>query len=220
MVQIHVPVHVFNDFAHTFVLNTNSVIILLVFLLSRFNLLTITERHVNDTGLNPYTIYSYVIEATNAFGSVQSAPISFRTPAGAPYGTVVLSVSNIKSKSAAFTWNAPSIMNGPLWKYILYSKTLQNSTEITQWEGQELRVTLMSLIPFTNYIFHVDTCTLGGCLKSLPVEFPTMSAVPEGMRAPIVMAVNNTALHISWHPPQYPNGKFNLEAVKSVSRYT
>ena len=175
--------------------------------------MVVSERSVNDTNLNPYTIYSYVIESTNAFGSIQSAPISFRTPSGAPYGTVILSVSDIMSKSGTFTWNKPSIMNGPLFKYILYSRTVQNDTKIVQWEGQERQVTLISLIPFTNYIFHVDTCTAGGCLKSEPVEFPTMSAVPEGMFAPIVMALNNTALHIRWEPPEFPNGKLILTII-------
>lgn len=166
--------------------------------------------------LQPYTIYSYVIEATNAFGSIQSAPISFRTPPGPPYGTVLLSVSNIKPKSAHFTWTSPSLMNGPLWKYILFAVTSQNSTEVNMWEGQEQSVTLMSLVPFTSYIFHVDTCTTGGCLRSEPVQFPTMSAVPEGMYPPVVMPINNTALHISWQPPAYPNGNMPILLYKAL----
>ncbi|KAH3846715.1 hypothetical protein DPMN_089017 [Dreissena polymorpha] len=160
-----------------------------------------------DIDLQPYTIYSYIIEATNAFGSVRSAPISFRTPAGAPYGTVVLNATNIQSKSAHFLWNAPRVMNGPLWKYSLYSLNADNKTT-THWEGQDLEVTLQSLIPFTRYTFYVNTCTSEGCLKSEPLSFPTMSAVPEGMGAPVVLAVNNTALNISWLPPSFPNGLF------------
>lgn len=160
-----------------------------------------------DTGLHPYTLYSYVIQAENAFGSVQSAPALFRTPAGAPYGVVILNVTDIKAKSARFFWNSPQIMNGPLWKYVLYSETEQNATRLVQWEGQQTQVSLTALIPFTNYIFHVDTCTTGGCLTSEAVKFPTMSSVPEGMSPPVIMAVNNTALHISWDPPEYPNGK-------------
>ncbi|XP_052767673.1 usherin-like isoform X2 [Mya arenaria] len=162
------------------------------------------ERTVVDENLMPYRIYSYVVEATNAFGSVRSAPISFLTPAGSPYGVVVLNVSNIQAKSAAFSWNPPSIMNGPLLKYILYST--DNDTKTTHWQGQALRVTLQSLVPFTRYVFNVDTCTTGGCLVSEPVTFPTMSAVPEGMAPPVIMAVNNTALNISWEPPAFPNG--------------
>jgi hypothetical protein len=155
-------------------------------------------------------MYSYIIQADNDFGSVRSAPNSYRTPAGAPYGVVILNVTNIHAKSAKFFWNTPQIMNGPLWKYVLYSETEQNSTRIDQWEGQEVEVSLTTLTPFTVYIFHVDTCTTGGCLTSEPVTFPTMSAVPEGMFPPLVMAVNNTALKISWEPPEYPNGKFFL----------
>lgn len=160
-----------------------------------------------DSGLRPFTIYSYVVQADNAFGSVQSAAISFRTPAGAPYGIIILNVTNIQAKSAKFFWTAPTIMNGPLWKYVLYSQTVQNSTKVVHWEGQQLQVSLTSLIPFTSYIFHVDCCTTGGCLTSMPVTFPTMSSVPEGMYPPIVMPINNTALNITWAPPKYPNGK-------------
>lgn len=177
----------------------------------------ISERKVIDTGLHPFTIYSYIIQAENDFGNVQSAPISFRTPAGAPYGVVILNATDIEAKSARFFWNAPQIMNGPLWKYVLYSETEQNSTRHEQWIGQKLQVSLITLIPFTSYIFHVDTCTTGGCLTSEPVKFPTMSAVPEGMSPPAVLAINNTALHISWQPPEYPNGKCSLTYAIAAS---
>ena len=152
-------------------------------------------------------MYSYVIEATNAYGSVQSAPISFQTPPGPPEGVVNLVVTNVQAKNATFSWNEPQLMNGPLWKYVLYSHTERDPTRVDQWEGTELQVTLGSLTPFTNFTFHVDSCTTGGCLQSEPVTFMTLSAIPEGMQPPVVLAVNNTALLIKWEPPAQPNGR-------------
>ena len=170
----------------------------------------ITEMTVDDVGLQSYTIYSYVVEATNAYGSTQSEPISFRTPPGPPEGVVNLVATEIKAKSAKFTWNEPQLVSGPSVKYILYSHTKKDATRVDHWEGTELQVTLTSLIPFTDYTFYVDSCTTGGCLKSEPVVFVTLSAVPEGMQPPAVLAVNNTALFIKWGPPTQPNGKMFL----------
>ena len=151
-------------------------------------------------------MYSYVIEATNAYGSVQSAPVSFQTPAGPPEGVVNLVATEIQAKSARFTWNEPQLMNGPLWQYVLYSHTQRDTTRVDQWNGTLLEVTLDTLKPFTNYTFYVDSCTTGGCLQSEPVTFVTSPAVPEGMQPPAVLAVNNTALFIKWEPPTDPNG--------------
>ena len=172
--------------------------------------LYISARTVDDTGLEAYTLYSYVIEATNSFGSVQSAPVFFRTPAGPPDGVVNLVATDILAKSARFSWNAPQLMNGPLWKYVLYSQTQRDPTRLDEWEGTSLHVTLTSLRPFTNYTFHVDSCTTGGCLQSEPVVFVTQSAVPEGMQPPAVLAVNNSALFIKWEPPTQPNGMASI----------
>ena len=175
--------------------------------------LYILARTADDTGLEAFTMYSYVIEATNAYGSVQSAPVSFQTPAGPPEGVVNLIATEIQAKSARFTWNEPQLMNGPLWQYVLYSHTQKDPTRVDQWNGTLLEVTLDTLKPFTNYTFYVDSCTTGGCLQSEPVTFVTSPAVPEGMQPPAVLAVNNTALFIKWEPPTDPNGNqrcFNM----------
>lgn len=155
-------------------------------------------------------MYSYVVEATNAFGSVQSEPVSFRTPPGPPEGVVNLVATDIQAKSAKFSWNEPQLVSGPSLKYVLYSRTKRNATRVDHWQGTERQVTLTSLTPFTDYTFHVDSCTTGGCLQSEPVMFVTMSAVPEGMQPPVVLAVNNTALFIQWEPPTQPNGMTDI----------
>ena len=173
----------------------------------------LTERSVEDVGLQSYTLYSYVIEATNAFGNTQSEPISFRTPPGPPEGVVNLVATEIKAKIAKFSWNEPQMVSGPSIKYILYSHTKDNPTRVDHWEGTELQVTLTELIPFTDYTFYVDSCTTGGCLKSEPMVLVTLWAVPEGMQPPAVLAVNNTALFIKWEPPTQPNGKTVTECM-------
>lgn len=61
-----------------------------------------------DSALTPYTTYSYVIEASNQAGTTQSPPIVARTPDAIPAGFDVLTVSNIGSRSADFSWSKPS----------------------------------------------------------------------------------------------------------------
>ncbi|ESO94175.1 hypothetical protein LOTGIDRAFT_118598, partial [Lottia gigantea] len=161
----------------------------------------------NDTGLLPYTSYTYQIEAINAFGSVRSTPVIFRTLEGFPSSDAVLQVFDIKPKSASFRWTEPSEMNGPLLKYKLVSQTSGASdVEKVHWEGTSREVTLTSLIPFTKYNMSVEACTAGGCTKSSPILVNTPSSVPEGQRSPNITAINNTALFINWDYPINPNG--------------
>ncbi|GFO50464.1 usherin, partial [Plakobranchus ocellatus] len=160
----------------------------------------------NDTGLQPYTSYIYVVEVTNAHGSTSSTPVIFQTLAGTPSNDAVLTVADVRARSAFCSWTPPSALNGPLLKYAVLSKKSGENDTMVEWEGIGTSTNLTTLSPYTRYTLIVETCTAGGCTKNEGKNIVTMSAPPEAQRPPNISAVNSSTLFVTWDPPLRPNG--------------
>lgn len=78
----------------------------------------------NDTGLSPYTAYTYHINASNNYGFTVSPSAVFRTPAGVPTGDLVLNVTNVLATSADFSWNAIANTAGEIGMSLCHTLTL------------------------------------------------------------------------------------------------
>ncbi|KAJ8045141.1 Usherin [Holothuria leucospilota] len=164
-------------------------------------------QEYQDMSLTPYTIYSYVIEASNQAGATQSPPVNVRTLDAIPAGFDVLTISNIGSKTADFVWRKPSGISAPIVNYILTSVTPSKPSTPTQhYSGLDTEYRATDLIPFTNYTFRLTVCTDGSCGQGQPVAAYTESAPPEGVVSPNITAVNITTVFISWDHPLEANG--------------
>ncbi|XP_045715406.1 usherin [Phyllostomus hastatus] len=160
-----------------------------------------------DTGLSPYTSYSYSVKATNVHSSTWSAAVTYRTTPGVPEGSLNLTyVIPVSSDSVTLTWTAPSNRSGPIEKYILSCAPLDDVQPCIPHEGHETSATIRNLVPFTEYRFSVQACTHGGCLHSSPVTVTTAQAPPAGLGPPRVRKTSSTELHVGWAPPVQPNG--------------
>ncbi|PIK62302.1 putative usherin [Apostichopus japonicus] len=160
-----------------------------------------------DSALTPYTTYSYVIEASNQAGSTQSPPIVARTPDAIPAGFDVLTVSNIGSRSADFSWSKPNEISAPVVNYILTSVTPSQPSPATQhYSGLDTAYRVLDLIPFTNYSFSLIVCTDGSCGEGQTVLGYTQSAPPEGVVPPNVTAIDQTSVFVTWDHPLEANG--------------
>lgn len=168
----------------------------------------ITVDNYTDTTLSAYVSYSYVVEATNAYGQVQSTAVIFRTLPGAPTGMVIVYISYVKSRSAYFTWNKPVNLNGPLLHYSVKAFSPSDPGGALYWQGQEKYANVTTFVPFTNYSVIVETCTPGGCLDSWTSLFMTKSAIPSGVEDPLVTVISDTELLVEWKPPVESNGKY------------
>ncbi|XP_062584554.1 usherin-like isoform X1 [Saccostrea cucullata] len=160
-----------------------------------------------DSGLSPYTRYTYIVEATNDFGSVHSSPVTFRTLPGPPTGIVYVTVKEIQARTAQLAWIFPAKLNGPLANFsVVTLKPSQPTLRELHWTGLDNKTTITGLVPFTNYTVFVVSCSEGGCLDSWPVVFSTKSALPTGMEAPVVTMVSSSKLNVTWKPPAQANG--------------
>ncbi|KAM5300669.1 usherin [Glossophaga mutica] len=166
-----------------------------------------STQYFLDTGLSPYTSYSYSIKTTNVHGSTGSAAMTYRTTPGVPEGILNLSyVIPVGSDSVTLTWTAPSNHSGPIEKYILSCAPLDGMQPCVLHEGHETSATIRNLVPFTKYRFSVRACTLGGCLHSSPVTVATAQAPPRRLGPPRVRKISSTELHVDWAPLVEPNG--------------
>ncbi|KAI1240568.1 hypothetical protein IHE44_0008996 [Lamprotornis superbus] len=160
-----------------------------------------------DTMLAPYTFYSYYIQASNVHGFTRSDSVTYRTKSGTPIGSLDLNpVFPVSHHSVLLYWTSISNDSGPIEKYILTCSRLADLQPCGQYEGLKTSAIIWSLIPFTKYVFSVQACTSGGCLKSQPVTVVTAQAPPEGLHPPTVETISSTELAVEWSPPEKPNG--------------
>ncbi|XP_069708870.1 usherin-like isoform X2 [Phaenicophaeus curvirostris] len=161
----------------------------------------------NDTMLSPYTFYSYYVQASNVHGFTRSASVTYRTKSGVPTGNLHLNpVFPVSHHSVLLHWTSLSNDSGPIEKYVLTCTGLVDLQPCGQYEGLETSAIIWNLIPFTKYVFSVQACTTGGCLKSASVTVITAQAPPEGLHPPTIETISSTELAVEWSPPEKPNG--------------
>ncbi|ESN90081.1 hypothetical protein HELRODRAFT_91040 [Helobdella robusta] len=161
----------------------------------------------NDTGLEPYTKYSYRISVENNVGTTSSPSLTFQTGQSTPSGNFTFKVTNIKSRSARVTWSPPSKNNGVIRKYVVRISEMVYNNNNNNNNRLDLETNLTQLKPYTKVTIQVQCCTIIGCLSSQSEQtIVTLEEAPANQDAPSVTALNATALLVSWSPPNNPNG--------------
>ena len=160
-----------------------------------------------DNGLEPITQYSYSIAAINRVGIVRSESVSVTTLDGIPEGIQAPIITFRNSTAITGTWNIPQVTNGMITSYRL-QVYFPNDTRFIGAEvaGNRFVTTVNGLKPFTMYNVTLIACTNGGCGESPRVTFHTTESSPQFQTPPDVVAINSTAIDITWLPPQTPNG--------------
>lgn len=107
------------------------------------------------------------------------------------------------------TWSPPLNPNGEIHGYEI--RLPEPRIFHVTGNDSKLNVTVMDLIPYTNYSVTVLACSkgggyIGGCTESLPTHASTLATSPEGLAPLSVVAVSESFLAISWQPPRWPNG--------------
>ncbi|XP_066526697.1 usherin [Hoplias malabaricus] len=161
-----------------------------------------------DSGLSPYTLYTYQLITSNVQGSARSSSVSLRTFSAIPESQQLkLSVVGRPGPtSASFNWTEPQNTSGPVELYSLSSVEEQTGEEWVHYEGLGSEVTVDGLKPFTHYTFRLEACTNGGCAISKNTTVLTGQISPQNQPPPTVFTLSSTQLQVSWEPPELPNG--------------
>ena len=156
---------------------------------------------LTDTGLTPFTSYSYIVEACTNGGCTNSSMATNTTMEAVPVGFNDPIVSLIQARSLTLTWTAPSMPNGVI---LYYTVSYGNGSVVSN--STALAATVTGLSPFTNYSFLVMACNTAGCSQTNLVTQQTQEAVPEEVSPPGVRDLSTTSVEITWMQPGKPNG--------------
>ncbi|XP_041646715.1 usherin [Cheilinus undulatus] len=162
-----------------------------------------------DTGLLPYTKYSYWIITANVAGSTISPIASYQT-LGAPPKAEQLHlnlVGRAGPTTASFNWSAPQNDTGPVERYVLSTTESSRGAEpVIHYTGLSTEAVASGLKPFTQYTVTLEACSSGGCTSTPSLPLLTASAPPQNQPPPTVIATGPHTLDASWEPPSQPNG--------------
>ena len=165
-----------------------------------------------DLNLDPFTEYSYVIEACTNAGCTPSVSISNRTLEALPEMVSKPIFEDVRARSLFITWDEPGQSNGIITQYILYQIDDGGNTTIILDDLSRM-ISLDDLIPFTTYSFYVDTCNSVGCTSSDTASEVTLQAAPEGISAPMLRELTSISAHIEWVAPEFPNGNITSYTI-------
>ncbi|XP_044201958.1 usherin [Thunnus albacares] len=168
-----------------------------------------SHESFEDTGLFPYTNYSYWLITANVAGVTISASASYQT-LGAPPEADQLHLNLVGRPgptSASFNWSSPRNDTGPVERFVLSStESSSGAKPVIHYTGLSTETVASGLKPFTQYTVILEACSSGGCTSTLPLSLLTASAPPQNQPPPKVTATGPHALHVSWEPPSQPNG--------------
>ena len=153
-----------------------------------------------DTNLVPSTQYSYMVEAVNGGGSVESPVSSITTVADLADDIDLPTLDVLGSTSIHVTWSEPGSPNGVISNYIL------SMDDVDVFTGLAFEYTATGLTPFTVYTFYLMVCNQAGCASTPDTTAITDAAPPEGVSPPLLVVLGPTAIQVSWETPTMPNG--------------
>ena len=157
----------------------------------------------SDDNLEPFTVYTYMVEVCTNGGCINSSAVSNTTFEALSEGFSDLEITDLQARSVSFMWQAPEFPNGVITEYIL---TLLNDNTVI-FRGLATSFVYSNLVPYSNYSFVLEVCNSIGCVASNQVDVQTLETDPEGLDAPRVRNLTSTSVAIEWRPPTTPNGE-------------
>ncbi len=163
-----------------------------------------TSTTFSDTGLTPFTTYSYEVSAVNGAGleGPRSAPLVVTTKdATPPTAPTALDTTAVTDTQVDLTWSPASDPESGVASYNVYRDgALVGSSATTTFSDT-------GLTPFTNYTYEVSAVNGSGLEgpRSAPLVVMTKDGTPP--TAPTALdttAVTDTQVDLTWNPANDP----------------
>uniref|UniRef100_A0ABM5FBM8 Usherin n=1 Tax=Pogona vitticeps TaxID=103695 RepID=A0ABM5FBM8_9SAUR len=163
--------------------------------------------------LQPWTRYEYKIRAWNSAGYTDSSWSVAKTSQAAPKGLAVPILKHIPGSpdKILILWLPPEEPNGILQSYRLHRNGVPYPFS---FDAATLNYTDEELFPYSEYLYAVTTCTMGGCSTSDHASIRTLEAAPAVVNPPMLEDLGSTQMNLSWSPPTIQNGEITRYILK------
>ncbi|CAL9701681.1 unnamed protein product [Knipowitschia caucasica] len=175
--------------------------------------------------LEPWTVYNLTLEACTSAGCTRSLSQPVTTAAAPPAFQPPPTPLFVGAERVSLTWGPPSEPNGPIEKYILLGRSLdefgrgRSNDDLTEsgkvlfresspHEADTFSYTVTGLRPWTQYEFSIQTHNPAGQTQSPWATVTTRQAPPHGLVPPTLTHITGrpTELMVFWTAPLQPNG--------------
>ncbi|XP_052001042.1 usherin [Xyrauchen texanus] len=173
--------------------------------------------------LEPYTIYSLVLEACTEAGCTRTAPQRVTTEEAPPSSQPTPTAQQVHARSVELRWSSPAQPNGRILLYKVLAVSLEEG-RVRSDEDDSLRAktvfienntqanhfsfNMSGLLPWSRYKFRVRASNAAGYTDSPWLVVHTKQAPPRGLAPPTLSHIEGkpNELFVSWSPPLEPNG--------------
>ncbi|XP_031573109.1 receptor-type tyrosine-protein phosphatase delta-like [Actinia tenebrosa] len=169
------------------------------------------------SNLEKFTFYEVRVRAVTVRPGPYSAPVNVQTDEDVPNTCQNISLSSQNSTSVMVHWTRPLQTNGILLGYKIYYGLNGSRFSTKMVASNEEAYLLEGLLPFTLYIIRVMAFTRKGEGEPVSTSFKTLEAAPSAIRNLTGVAINSTAVNISWTRPEYPNGEIKYVVMMTTS---
>ncbi|KAH0622701.1 hypothetical protein JD844_025231 [Phrynosoma platyrhinos] len=164
-------------------------------------------------GLQPWTSYEYKIRAWNSAGYTDSAWLVAKTSQARPEGLAPPFLKYIPGNpdKTLILWSSPEEPNGILQSYRLQRNGIPYPFS---FDATTFNYTDEDLQPYSEYLYAVTACTMGGCSTSDNTSIRTLEAAPAVVNTPTIEDLSSTHINVSWSSPQIQNGEITKYILK------
>ena len=166
------------------------------------------------TGLSPYSVYSFRVEACTVGGCGRSRETIARTLPTLPSGLDPPSLMPLGPTAIQVSWESPSSPNGMIESYEVIRTSEASPIPVLAYFGASDIFTFVDagLRPFTEYQYELRATNDIGFVSSndgirTPADFPT------GFNDPTIEETTAGSAVVAWQPPSQPNGEISRYEV-------
>ncbi|KAM6459617.1 usherin [Liasis olivaceus] len=172
--------------------------------------------------LEPFTVYTLVLEACTAAGCTRSSPQPIWTDAAPPASQMAPVIHLVNATSIELSWSEPINSNGKIMRYeVIHRHTKENASGENRTKEEENIVfteyntgsnafvyRAQHLQPWTTFEYKIRAWNSAGYTDSSWSAAKTSQASPEGLAAPVLTYIseNPSKMWISWSFPEKSNG--------------
>ncbi|PIK62300.1 putative usherin [Apostichopus japonicus] len=176
-----------------------------------------TQTTASITGLAPWSLQVFRLEACTSAGCSYSPEVQSRTQEAPPVGTITLSVNPINARAVNAFWSAPAQPNGDIIYDLLFDGLFYLAPEMNEYSTlTETRVLLNTsrsnqmfviggLIPDSRYTVSVRASNSRGRVSSSDVMVTMPRGSPDGVLPPSLTPSGPTSILAFWTEPARNN---------------